>query len=128
MDHQFEHHYTLEEARALLPQLRQWLQGLQRFKQELDNQERRLSSRFAAGADSGGSLVNEWTRTMADMAETFQEFKRREIFIKDLERGLLDIPSLRHGREVFLCWELDEDDIQFWHDIETGYAGRERID
>jgi hypothetical protein len=47
--------------------------------------------------------------------------------IKDFDRGLVDFPHLREGREVFLCWELDEDDIAFWHDIDAGYAGRERL-
>jgi hypothetical protein len=47
--------------------------------------------------------------------------------IKDFDRGLVDFPHLRDGREVFLCWELDEDDIDFWHEIDDGYAGRERL-
>jgi hypothetical protein len=56
-----------------------------------------------------------------------QEFRRRQIQVKDLRRGLLDFPALRDGREVFLCWEKDEEDIEFWHDLETGYGGRERL-
>jgi hypothetical protein len=52
---------------------------------------------------------------------------RLGIQAKDLDRGLVDFPSIRNGREVFLCWELEEDDIEFWHDIEAGYAGRERL-
>ena len=47
--------------------------------------------------------------------------------VKDFDRGLLDFPHILDGREVFLCWELDEDDIEFWHDIDAGYAGRERL-
>ena len=55
------------------------------------------------------------------------EFQRREIQVKDLGRGLVDFPALIDGREVFLCWEQDEDDIEFWHELDTGYAGRERL-
>ena len=40
---------------------------------------------------------------------------------------LIDFPAIIGGREVFLCWEQDEDDIEFWHDIDAGYAGRERL-
>ena len=47
--------------------------------------------------------------------------------IKDLERGLIDFPAIVAGREVFLCWEQDEDDIEYWHDLDTGYAGREKL-
>ncbi|MBI3881959.1 MAG: DUF2203 family protein, partial [Verrucomicrobia bacterium] len=53
--------------------------------------------------------------------------ERREIQIKDLERGLVDFPAILGGREVFLCWESGEDDIEFCHDLATGYAGRERL-
>ena len=51
-----------------------------------------------------------------------QEFQRREIQIKDLERGLIDFPALIGGKEVFLCWEQDEEDIEFWHELDAGYA------
>ena len=57
----------------------------------------------------------------------FAEFNRRQIFVKDPDRGLVDFPAIVGGREVFLCWELDEDDIKFWHDIDSGFAGRERL-
>ena len=43
------------------------------------------------------------------------------------ERGLVDFPAILAGREVFLCWEQDEEDIEFWHDLASGYAGRERL-
>ena len=47
--------------------------------------------------------------------------------IKDVERGLVDFPSILAGREVFLCWERGEDDVEHWHDLDSGYAGREQI-
>jgi len=62
------------------------------------------------------------------MQQILTEFQRREIFIKDLSRGLVDFPAMIGGEEVFLCWESDEDDIEFWHDLESGYGGREKLD
>ena len=45
--------------------------------------------------------------------------------LKDFERGLIDFPSLRDGRVVLLCWQLDEgDELEWWHDIDAGFAGR----
>jgi hypothetical protein len=49
------------------------------------------------------------------------------IEIKDIQRGLVDFPMWRDGEEVFLCWELAEDDIAFWHRIEDGYPGRQPL-
>jgi hypothetical protein len=127
MEHRFEKHYTREEARALLPQIRKWLELLNRLRGDLQRCEKRLSGLTEQGNDVGGETVNEWIRTLADMQEILSEFQRREIFIKDLERGLLDFPAIIGGREVFLCWESDEEDVEFWHDLETGFGGREKL-
>jgi hypothetical protein len=127
MDHRFTKHYTVEEARALLPQVRQWLEQLQQLMERFTQLEKRLQSLSREGGDLGGPSVNEWARLMVEMSERFGEFHRREIIIKDLSRGLLDFPSLRNQREIYLCWEQDEEDIQFWHDLDSGYSGRERI-
>ena len=48
--------------------------------------------------------------------------------IKGIEQGLVDFPAVRqNGEEVFLCWKMDEDDIEFWHSIEDGFQGRHHI-
>jgi len=79
------------------------------------------------GADVGGETVNRLVGAIAQFQRILRQFRDRQIQIKDLDRGLVDFPSLREGREVFLCWEKEEDDIEFWHDLESGYAGRERL-
>ena len=127
MQNRFKKHYTREEARALLPQIRQWLLRLNGLRQDLEKFDKRLSGLTEEGKDTGGETVNSWIRTLADMQQALMEFQRREIFIKDVERGLIDFPAIISGREVFLCWEQDEDDVEFWHDLETGYGGRERL-
>ena len=50
-----------------------------------------------------------------------------DIVLRDLESGLIDFPSLREGREVYLCWIDGEDEIGFWHELEAGYAGRQPL-
>ncbi len=127
MKHQFHKHYTREVARALLPQLRQWLETLDRLRRRLHKSDQRVSALMVPGSDAGGETVNQWVRTMCDMRALLAEFQSREIVIKDIERGLVDFPAIVGGKEVFLCWEKDEDDIEFWHDLDTGYAGRERL-
>jgi hypothetical protein len=89
--------------------------------------DKRLSSLMEPGRDAGGDLVNSWARSMAVFREVMGEFQRRDILIKDIDRGLLDFPAIIGGKEVFLCWEKDEQDIEFWHDLDTGYAGREPL-
>jgi hypothetical protein len=124
---QFSKHYTIDEARALLPLVRQWLSELESFQARLQALDERVAALLKNGDDAGGEPVNQLIKTLARCQQVLQEFRRREIQVKDLRRGLLDFPALREGREVFLCWEKDEDDIEFWHDLETGYGGRERL-
>jgi hypothetical protein len=56
------------------------------------------------------------------------ELRERDIVLRDLDRGLVDFPSLRDGREVYLCWEEGEPEIAFWHEPDTGFGGRRPLD
>jgi hypothetical protein len=127
MPSHFSKHYTLEEARALLPAVRQWLEELGRHQERLKTLDKRVGQLVSSGDDAGGPSVNQLVRILAQCKTVLQRFRSRQIQIKDLNRGLLDFPAWRDGREIFLCWEKDEDDIEYWHDLESGYAGRERL-
>lgn len=127
MPHQFTKHYSRDEARALLPQIGEWLQQLDVLRASLQKHDQRVGSLLAAGTDRGGATVNDWVRTLADIQHVLEEFRRREIFIKDPDRGLIDFPAIVGGKEVFLCWENGESDIGYWHDLESGMGGRELL-
>lgn len=127
MNHRFEKHYTRDEAEALLPQVSAWLEQLNTLRSEVERDDKRITSLMQPGNDVGGELVNRSIRTMAEMQGLLGEFQKREIHIKDIERGLVDFPAIIGGKEVFLCWEHGEENIEFWHELESGYGGRERI-
>ncbi len=127
MNLHFSKHYTLEEARDLLPEVRKWLAEIDLLQQQLGQLDLRLSSLSSSGDDVGGETVNTSIKTQTRLHGVLKEFELRSIQIKDLERGLIDFPALRNGKEIFLCWEKDEDDIEFWHDLESGYPGREPL-
>ena len=123
----FSIHYTLEQARALLPSVRLWLSDLESSQKLLYSLDQRVAALLARGDDAGGDPVNKLIKTLAHCQQILREFRRRQIQVKDLKRGLVDFPSYRNGREIYLCWERDEDDIEFWHDLESGFSGRERL-
>jgi hypothetical protein len=127
MPHQFKRHYTREEARALLPSVKKWLTRLQHLRDRLAKLEPRVAQMRQAGEDLGGATIEESIRLQAQLRDVYREFYDREIQIKDLDRGLLDFPAIVGGREVFLCWEQGEGDIEYWHDLDAGYAGREPL-
>jgi hypothetical protein len=94
----FRKHYTRDEANVLLPQVRQWLERLGQLRRTLDQCEKRLGSLTATGGDVGGELVNLQVRTLADINEVLGEFQRREVLVKDLDRGLIDFPAIASGK------------------------------
>ncbi|MCX7826994.1 MAG: DUF2203 domain-containing protein [Verrucomicrobiae bacterium] len=128
MAKRFKKHFQLEEARALLPHLRRAFGHIHAARDQLLACEEQLAKTQAeTGADLGGPAVNGLMRAMITIHEALNDITSRGIQVKDIDRGLVDFPHIRKGREVFLCWELEEDDIEFWHDLDTGYPGRERL-
>ena len=125
--HRFSKHYTRAEARALLPQVRRWLVELRRQSRTVSRADERSAPLLAEGRDLGGGRVEDHIRALAGLQELAREFEQREIQIKDLERGLVAFPSLRGDREVFLCWREGEDARESWHDLDSGYQGREPV-
>jgi len=123
----FRRHYSPAEARELLPGIRRWLDEIRTLQRDLQRAAERNAALFAEGRDLGGERINGQLGALARLREVAREFSQREIQIKDLERGLIDFPSLRGDREVLLCWEEGEADIEFWHDLETGFAGRQPL-
>ena len=127
MGYRYRKHYTRDEARVLLPQIRAWLKQVLHLRNWLAKADDRLGQLLAKGHDAGGELVNDWLKMVHELRNLLAEFQKREIIIKDVESGLVDFPAIIGGREVFLCWERDEDDVEYWHDLDAGKMGRERL-
>ena len=128
MPKQFHKHYNLQEARSLLPLVRRWLGELIRIRLAIHEHENWSREQIGKGFDVGGHQTNAWIKDIAKFNEVSLEFRSRGILLKDIDRGLIDFPALRLGKEVLFCWELCESDILYWHDLESGYSGRKPID
>ena len=70
----------------------------------------------------------EYVEAVSHLMFLLQQVKEMGVILKDVDRGLCDFPYMKNGRVVYLCWHLGEEAIEFWHDIETGFAGREPLD
>src|SRR5262249_25574224 len=105
MAYLFKKHYTRDEARALLPRVREWLNRLGALRRKIVQDEKAVSELLQGGNDVGGDAVNRSIRALADFKEVVMQFQERQIQLKDLDRGLIDFPAIIGGKEVFLCWE-----------------------
>ncbi len=126
-------YFTVEEARALVPRLRELLTAIQDEKRELDEQAQAL--RELAPVVNGNGHVTEAARQEARMKGLIDAIRRMiaeitelGVEVKDLDRGLVDFPSLRDGRVVFLCWLVSEPTVSYWHEVEVGFRGRQPLD
>ncbi len=126
--YRFQKHFSLEQARALIPSLRRLFRDIHQLQRQITRCDNDLGQQLRdTGGDLGGKVAEGLLRRLARLNTLLHEIRIMGIVVKDTERGLVDFPHLRNGQEVFLCWELDEEDIEFWHPLDTGYAGRERL-
>jgi hypothetical protein len=121
----FEKHFTLGEATALLPEVREILESAREIVRRLpeDWQEAEPVLR-AAASNGGGSEARAYLSDLHALNRILGRLTELGVQLKDIETGLVDFPSWQDGREVFLCWRLGEDAIAFWHELEAGVAGR----
>jgi hypothetical protein len=130
-------YFTLVEARQYLPAVGQAIREAIEARKVLakaEREQRMLAERVML---MGGLTVNHQAalenhqkreNNSARLKKSLETFEEIGCLVKDLEIGLIDFPALYRGREVYLCWRLGESDIEFWHAVEEGFAGRKPID
>lgn len=125
--------YSKSEAKALLPELipileqvRDAFVGLRALQAQISVQSRGASGDGQLVADPWTSAEGENTlETLSrDLRQAAARLDELGIELKDPEIGLVDFYSERDGEVVYLCYKLGEPDLEFWHDLQTGFAGR----
>lgn len=96
--------YTLEEARALLPEMRRMIAVLQ--------------------GDHGGGTNGSQPPSPNEVLARLEEL---QVPLRDVRLGLVDFPHERDGRRVWLCWMSDEDEIGYWHETDEGASSRKPL-
>ena len=128
MEPSFSKLFTVEEANALLPKLQELLLDVGRHRDELREKAPHLEPILKASATNGGGRVgSEYGVEAYNLYLAIERIREMGVILKDLEMGLLDFPHEREGRVVFLCWRPSEDRIEYWHEIDAGYPGREPL-
>jgi hypothetical protein len=114
-------HFTPGEARRTLPLVRKIVEDILHSSREI-----RLLAEDKDGVIEDDPQIK---KMMNDINGFMAELEEIGCYYKDwnFNTGLVDFPAIIDGNEVFLCWKNDEDDIKFYHEIETGYAGRKPI-
>ncbi len=129
--------FTLREAESLLPQVSRQMSEALALKAECQEAEEAMAALAHKVMQYGGLLVDrERARavrarrdgTLDRLKAIVESIQEHGCLVKDLDKGLVDFPTLFRGEEVYLCWKAGEEQIGFWHGVEEGFAGRKPID
>jgi len=122
-----DRHYTLEEANAALGWVQEAIAALREARSGLSDEEAREALAEAGPQNGGGDPGRVVSEAFLQLRGALAQLQDAGVVLRDLDRGLVDFPSVRDGREVYLCWVEGEDEIGYWHDLEAGFAGREPL-
>jgi hypothetical protein len=120
-------HYTVEQANAALPWVAERLGRLRAGRERLSDDQAREALDESAPRNGGGRPGRVVSEGFLAMRAALAELQAVEVVVRDVDRGLVDFPTLRQGEEVYLCWLEGESEIAFWHPPDSGFAGRRPI-
>lgn len=127
--------FTVAEANNCLPLVRAIVQDISELACELRDRHAWLNrlkpgDRFRlsdAHDEELRQVQAEQERGQEKMEEYVRELGQLGVELKDFFTGLIDFPSLRDDRPVYLCWRLGEPEVAYWHELEAGFAGRQKL-
>ena len=127
--------FTVESANAALPLVKAVVGDVVELSREILERRERLASlksgRHGNVRDIYADEVLDVERQLEADRDRLYEFAEELLAIgvelKDVAVGLVDFPSLRDGRTVYLCWKLGEPGVRHWHDLDAGFSGRKPI-
>lgn len=120
-------HFTLDEARQLLSEIKPLVERMVDLKKILSRKRYDIYKHQYFGG-TGPNGTGELPPEMDLLVDTIKKISYRGVLIKSIDDGLIDFPSFtKNSEEIYLCWMYGEDEIGFWHRIETGFQGRRSI-
>ena len=127
--------FTLAEAQGLVPWLQETFDSMEPLRTDLVRAQARITELVGHMQSNGGSKARRELEEASQarkaaresMDERLQGVIESGIIVRSVERGLVDFPSERDGRTVYLCWVAGEGEITQWHETDTGFAGRQPL-
>ncbi len=121
-------YFSLEQANQLLEIIKPLVAEMLSIRKAILLLQPQLETVLNKAVHNGGSLVSqEALKAFESLKDILYKIQQYDVFVKDVNRGLIDFPSIRDGEVVFLCWEFGEEKIEFWHELEDGYRGRKPV-
>lgn len=120
-------HFTLEEAKLVLKSILRDLNKLVDLKRIIDRRGYDVYQHQYFGG-RGPNGTGQYPSELEELVQIVKSFDEKGILVKGLDEGLIDFPYIReNGEEVYLCYKLGEEDILYWHPIQSGFSGRRSL-
>ena len=119
-----DRHFTVAEANSLLAHLEEVLGELRDARDRLTDAELHEILSGAAPANGGGQPGRDVGEAFLRVRGLLMGLQEAGLIVRDIDRGLVDFPAVRDGREVYLCWQGGEEEVRFWHELEGGFGNR----
>jgi hypothetical protein len=120
-------HYTLDEARDMRDWVALRVDTARSALGVLASDEARAALADLDADRGGGWPGRPVAKATLELQRAIAELQAADIVVRDVVRGLVDFPAVRDGEEVYLCWLVDEPEIEHWHELDAGFAGRRRL-
>lgn len=122
-----ERFYTPAEANALLPSVREVVERIRDNQHALADDKSLARVREKASHNGGGLPSRHLTDATQGLERDLKQLQEWGIVLRDPTIGLIDFYGERNGETIFLCWKLGEPSLQWWHPLNTGIAGRQKL-
>ena len=124
--------FTVDQANRTLPLVRKIVEDVvvqhRRWRETILELDLAASTARADEPRTRADALEREAQSLAREIDGYQrELEALGIQLKDRRLGLVDFPSEMNGRHVLLCWRLGESEVQFWHEVDAGYAGRQPL-
>lgn len=129
--------FTVEEANQRLPLVKAIVKDIVDLFRDVQQRRERLASVKQLRGDGTSSsrfhseetdqVEAEINKDEEKLAEFVRELHELGVEFKDPVLGLVDFPAQMDDRVVHLCWKLDEPEVQFWHELDAGFSGRQLL-
>jgi hypothetical protein len=127
MEH-YPRFFTPEQANQLLEVLRPLVAEMLDIRTTVLELQPQLEVVLNKAINNGGSAVSAAAlEAFEALKKLLYDIQQYDVFVKDVNLGLIDFPSIRDGEVVFLCWQYGEEDVRFWHDLENGFQDRKLL-
>ena len=121
--------FTLNEANRLIPDLEEMLNEIRKSQLGLGHMKKEIKKAGENAMANGGSPCGpRFIHTFERIVKNVEKIQGLGVLVKDMDQGLCDFPCFFQGRMVYLCWKLGESEIEWWHEVQDGFKGRQKIE